>query len=72
MRDDDLAVHQSKTTVAFFRGHINLYSILSFFQKHKKKRKTSTAGNFSALHLINDPQGKMLVLKKICSICVLV
>ena len=33
--------------------------IVPFFQKHKKKRKTPPGGNFSALHLINDPQGKL-------------
>ena len=31
---------------------------MTFPQKHKKKRKP-TAVNFSALHLIHDPQGKV-------------
>ena len=31
---------------------------LSCIQKHKRKRKNTSAANFSALHLINDPQGK--------------
>ena len=35
--------------------------IFDVLQKQKKKRKLPSSVNFSALHLINDPQGKDLV-----------
>ena len=41
--------------VSLFQNNVTLKP---FFQKQKKKHKNPTAVNFSALHLINDPQGK--------------
>ena len=41
--------------VSLFQNNVTLKSV---FQKQKKKHENSSAVNFSALHLINDPQGK--------------
>ena len=41
--------------VSLFQNNVTLKTV---FQKQKKKHKNPSAVNFSALHLINDPQGK--------------
>ena len=48
-KDKCVCLLQNDTTVSYL------------FQKHKKKHKNPSAVNFSALHLINDPQGKPII-----------
>lgn len=50
-------LHASGVNKKTIKKKQKIEKAMAAFKKHKKKRKTSTTGNFSALHLINDPQG---------------
>ncbi|XP_020617627.1 protein SDA1 homolog [Orbicella faveolata] len=50
-------LHASGVNKKTIKKKQKIEKAMAAFKKHKKKCKTPTAGNFSALHLINDPQG---------------
>jgi len=50
-------LHASGVNKKTIKKKQKIEKAMAALKKHKKKRKTPAAGNFSALHLINDPQG---------------
>lgn len=50
-------LHASGVNKKTIKKKQKIEKAMAAFKKHKKKRKTPLAANFSALHLINDPQG---------------
>ncbi|KAJ7392999.1 Protein SDA1 [Desmophyllum pertusum] len=50
-------LHASGVNKKTLKSKQKIEKAMSAFKKHKKKRKNTSAVNFSALHLINDPQG---------------
>lgn len=44
------------------KHNIRLYYYFFVFQKKQKKKGSAPAFNFSALHLVHDPQGMFLFL----------